>query len=60
MSKVRIGLVIAGLAWFFGLTPPWYERAVLAVIVIGGLVLDAYTTEQQKAQAPPPNYRTAA
>lgn len=47
LARLRIALMIAGLSWLFGVTPPPGMRVVLAVIVLGALVLDAAIDERR-------------
>ncbi|GGU52435.1 hypothetical protein [Streptomyces lavendofoliae] len=62
LTKARVALLIAGLAWLFGVAPAWPARVGLAVLVLAALLLDAAIDEQKaRTKAPPPaGYRTAA
>lgn len=61
LTKARIALLLAGLAWLFGLTPAWPTRIALAVLVLTALLFDAVIDEQHARAKPPPRpYDTAA
>ncbi|MFF9631756.1 hypothetical protein [Streptomyces fradiae] len=61
LTKARIALIIAGLAWTVGLVPAWPTRAALAVLVLAALLFDAVVDEHTSRAKPPPRpYDTAA
>lgn len=41
LARLRIALMIAGLSWLFGVTPPMWMRIGLGALVLAALVLDA-------------------
>lgn len=61
LTKARIALIIAGLAWTVGLVPAWPTRIALAVLVLAALLFDAVVDEQHaRAKPPPARFDTAA
>lgn len=47
LIRVRVALVVAGLAWFLGITPDLPSRLVLAVLVLAALGFDGWLDEQR-------------
>lgn len=47
LARLRIALMIAGMAWLFGIVPPPPMRILLAVLVVGALVLDVVIDGQK-------------
>jgi hypothetical protein len=65
LARLRIALMIAGMAWLFGIVPPLWMRILLAVLVFGALVLDAVIDEQKLSRhyvrtKTPDDFKTAA
>lgn len=64
LTRARVALLIAGLAWFMGLSAPLGIRILLAVLVLAGIAADGAVEDQRDRQAtaptPPDDYRTAA
>jgi hypothetical protein len=52
-TRARLALLIAGLAWFFGIEAPAPLRIALAVLVIAALVIDGAIDEGRVRTAPP-------
>lgn len=50
LARLRIALMIAGLSWLFGVTPPLSMRVLLAVIVLAALALDGLIDERRIEQ----------
>lgn len=51
-TRARVALLIAGLAWFFGLQVPAPVRIVIAVLVLVALVFDGAVDEGRVRTAP--------
>lgn len=65
LARLRIALMIAGMAWLFGIVPPPPMRILLGVLVVAALVLDAVIDEQKLSRhyvrtKTPDDYRPAA
>ncbi|MEU1663595.1 hypothetical protein ABZ547_08265 [Streptomyces sparsogenes] len=65
LARLRIALMIAGLSWLFGVSPPVWMRVGLGVLVLGALVLDAVIDEDKITRhwvrtKTPDDYKTAA
>lgn len=67
LGRLRIALLIAGLAWFAGITPGLIVRVALAGLVVCALVFDGVIDDHRIARAavgatkaPPNDYHTAA
>lgn len=63
LGKLRVVVLIAGLAWLAGLTPPWPARAAIAVLVVAALVIDGVIDDQRITRhlvdtRPPIHHRT--
>lgn len=43
----RVAVLVAALAWIFGLTPPPGTRIALLVLVGAAMVIDQWLTQQQ-------------
>jgi hypothetical protein len=63
LTRARVALLIAGLAWFMGLSVPPGLRILIAVLVLAGITADGVVEDQRtKTPASPPtrDYDTAA
>ncbi|KIZ16858.1 hypothetical protein [Streptomyces natalensis] len=64
LTRARVALLIAGLAWFMGLSVPPGIRIVIAVLVLAGIAGDGAVEEQRirkpASAAAHDDYRTAA
>lgn len=47
LTRARVALLIAGLAWFVGLDAPLAVRVLIAVLVIAGVTGDGALDEQR-------------
>ncbi|MEE4419541.1 hypothetical protein [Streptomyces bugieae] len=62
LTRARVALLIAGLAWFVGLSVPPGLRIVIAVLVLAGIAGDG-VVEEQRTKTPTSStrdYDTAA
>ncbi|WP_330172998.1 hypothetical protein OG875_04965 [Streptomyces sp. NBC_01498] len=50
LTRARVALLIAGLAWFVGLTPDLHVRIGIAVLVLVALAFDGLVDEQRISQ----------
>ncbi|MFF8784797.1 hypothetical protein [Streptomyces sp. NPDC015125] len=63
LTRLRVALVIAGLAWFTGLDAPIGIRIAIGVLIVAGVAGDGAIEDQRtKIPAPRParDYDTAA
>lgn len=65
LTRARVALVVAGLAWLIGLDANLATRLSIAGLVVAATVADGLLDEQRFARPdagakPPPDYRTAA
>lgn len=64
LTRLRVALLIAGLAWFAGLAPTLPARCAIGVLVLAALVFDGLLDEQRISRntktTPNDHYRTAA
>lgn len=58
--RARILAFFAALAWFFGVTPSWPQRLLLAVLAVAALAADVYLDEHAGHRARRPRFDTAA
>lgn len=52
LTRARVALLIAGLAWFVGLDAPLAVRVLIAVLVIAGVTGDGWVDEQRIRHRP--------
>lgn len=50
LTRLRVALLVAGLAWLFGLAPDFPARLAIAGLVLMGLVFDGLLDEQRIGQ----------
>jgi hypothetical protein len=55
LTRARVALLIAGLAWFVGLDAPLAVRVLIAVLVIAGVAGDGWVDEQRIRHQPAPD-----
>lgn len=63
LTRARVALLIAGLAWFVGLDAPIGVRVLIALLILAGITADGVVEEQRTkipAPRPPRDYDTAA
>ncbi|GES27900.1 hypothetical protein AB0G60_02740 [Streptomyces angustmyceticus] len=62
LTRARVALLIAGLAWFVGLDAPIGIRTLIALLILAGIAADGLVEDQRtKIPAPAPTrYDTAA
>lgn len=63
LTRARVAVLIAGLAWFVGLDAPIGTRILIAVLILAGVAADGVVEDQRtKIPAPRParDYDTAA
>jgi hypothetical protein len=53
LTRTRVALLVAGLAWFVGLTPSFAVRLALAGLVLVALAFDGVLDEQRIQRAQP-------
>ncbi|MFE9886853.1 hypothetical protein [Streptomyces scopuliridis] len=58
--RARIAILVAGLAWLFGLAPPPGTRIALVALVAAAIVLDAWLDQQHPRSPRIPAQRTTA
>jgi hypothetical protein len=61
--RARVAVLVAGLAWLFGLTPPPGTRIGLLLLVAAAFVIDQWLTQQQPPRTiriPAPRHRQHA
>lgn len=56
-TRARVALLVAGLAWFFGLDAPAVTRVAIGLIVLAALVMDGFVDEQRYRRGPVPSQR---
>ncbi|WP_144385741.1 hypothetical protein [Streptomyces sp. SAJ15] len=59
LGRARVAVMVAGLAWFVGLDPPWWLRLMIAALVVASLIFDGAIDDQRITRAvldtkPPP------
>ncbi|WP_030757334.1 hypothetical protein [Streptomyces sp. NRRL F-5135] len=47
VRRARIAILVAGLAWLFGLAPPPGIRIAVVALVAAAILLDAWLDQQQ-------------
>ena len=47
LTRLRVALLIAGLAWFAGLAPTFPARLAIGALVLAALVFDGLLDEQR-------------
>ncbi|MFD8545633.1 hypothetical protein [Streptomyces sp. NPDC059649] len=47
LTRARVALLIAGLAWFMGLSVPPGIRVVIAVLILAGIAADGVVEDQR-------------
>ena len=63
LTRLRVALMIAGLAFFMGLTVPLGIRVLLLALIVAAVVFDGAVEDQRTktpATAPSRDYDTAA
>lgn len=64
LTRVRVAMVIAGLAWFVGINTSVLIRLVLGVLIAIAVAFDAVIEDQRTTRhpsaKPEPGYRPAA
>jgi hypothetical protein len=45
--RARVAVLVAAMAWLFGLTPPPGTRVALLLLVAAAFVIDQWLTQQQ-------------
>ncbi|MFJ3950288.1 hypothetical protein ACIPXV_09485 [Streptomyces libani] len=66
LTRLRVALMIAGLAFFMGLTVPLGIRVLVLILIAVGIATDGAVEEERRKQAdanastPPRRYDTAA
>ncbi|WP_405848107.1 hypothetical protein [Streptomyces niveus] len=50
LTRARVALLVAGLAWFFGLAPDFPARLAIAGLVLAALAFDGLLDEQRIGQ----------
>lgn len=57
LTRARVALLVAGLAWFFGLTADFPARLAIAGLVLAALVFDGLLDEQRIGQTKTERHR---
>lgn len=47
LTRARVALVVAGLAWFIGLTPPLPVRIAIGVLAVAAIAYDGLVDDQR-------------
>lgn len=51
LTRARVAVLVAGIAWLFGVMPPPGSRIILAVIVVAAIVFDGWIEQLRLVHA---------
>jgi len=59
LTRARVALLVAGLAWFLGFNPPLAVRIVIGILAVAAIAFDGLVDDQRVRTATVPPQRTS-